>query len=369
MSISNSNAHVMGNNSVVYVKRRMVPGHDQRASAALGEGTHEVGRVAPSASVSELVPGTSTCPNVGGGGRGRGAEPLRGHGAEPRLVYYRITGRDDPQELQLEPEFPQGDVFEIPVPPQPGRGRIPKSVIACMDDKWHVRLVHRKTEEVMRVPFRCHSFRCPRCGGRIARRDYLRTMAAFDKHSSWAYLVLTLDVKSYTNNGKTNQHAYRVINENLKKLRKRMQRKYGPMDYVRVVERTPKNSFPHVNVVFHCSELFNQFSTDEEISNWNKRWLTSNARQCGFGKIHTISFAQDKQSLANYLAKTGLFSTIAKEISKQSQVPFDAPNHFRRLGATRGLLPPIKKENVEWNGELIKGPLPVKSEEEKSHAV
>jgi hypothetical protein len=242
-----------------------------------------------------------------------------------------------------------------------GPRALPRYVVACLEEKWHLRLFNKDTQEVLRIPYRCNSWRCSKCGGKIARRDYRRTFEAFNRHEQWAFMVLTLDVDSFKKRNLSNQFAYKIINYNLVKLRQRIERKYGSFDFVRVVERTPSNSFPHVNVVFHCKELFEQFQDDDQILKWNKRWLTGNAKQCGFGIKHTITFARNKQAVASYLGKTGLFSTIAKEVSKQSQVPFDAPPHFRRIGATRGLLPALNKlsDNV-WTGELIRGPIPEK---------
>lgn len=395
MSVSDSDAHVMGKVISVKSKRRMVPGHDKRASAALGGGPHGVGGVTPSASDSERVPGPSTCSNVGGGGRGEGAEPLRGHGAEPRLVSKRTTRRGcacETSDLYLlhnnktrETTFEKiGGNSSQAAPPHSGRGpatedclgraydpfegvpsRLGRTIDACLNGKWHLRFVDRRNQEEWRTPFRCKSWRCPKCGGKIARRDYLRTKKAFDRYDSWAFCVLTLDVKSWKYRGKKNTDAYKVINHLLEKLRRRMERKYGPVTYIRVIERTPKNSFPHVNFVFHCQGLFDLFPTDEAIGKWNKRWLTGNAKGCGFGIKHTVDYARNKKMVASYLAKTGLFSVIAKEISKQSQIPFDAPPGFRRLGATRGLLEPIKKQGNFICGELIKSPLNIESKEEE----
>jgi hypothetical protein len=236
---------------------------------------------------------------------------------------------------------------------------MPRSVEACQNNQWHLKLYNKKTEEWLAAPFRCLSWRCKTCGSKIARRDYLRTFEAFQKHDQWAFLVLTLHVTKFQEKKLSNQFAYKVINKNFAKLRKRIEREYGRFEFVRVVERTPSNSFPHVNVVFHCPELFKQFDSDEKITKWNKRWLTKHAKQSGFGVNHKIRFCENKQITANYLAKTGLFTTVAKEVSKQTQVPFDAPSHFRRLGATRGLLPSInQKLSSDWTGLLIKSPIP-----------
>jgi hypothetical protein len=245
---------------------------------------------------------------------------------------------------------------------------MPRSVEACQNNEWHLKLYNKKTEEWLNVPFRCHSWRCRSCGSKVAKRDYTRTFEGLQKHGQWAFLVLTLHVTEFRKKNLTNEFAYKVINKNFFKLRRRIEREYGRFDYIRVIERTPKNSFPHVNVIFHCPELFKKFGDDDAIHRWNKRWLTVHARQSGFGIKHSVSFCDNRQRVANYIAKTGLFTTIAKEVSKQTQVPFDAPAYFKRLGATRGLLPSLnKKHSSDWSGLLVKSPCPVEVSQQQNN--
>jgi hypothetical protein len=172
------------------------------------------------------------------------------------------------------------------------------------------------------------------------------------KKNKWIFMVLTINRSDFD----SHTHAYKEICENLKVLRKRMERAFGEVAYIRVVEQHTKFPFPHLNFVFYCEELFSQYPDNESLYLWLKRWLTPNAKQCGFGVIHTAEYVSSQKAVSEYMAKSAV-NHINSEISKRSQVPLDAPSHFRRLGATRGLLPPRKGPKTEWKGELIKSPL------------
>jgi hypothetical protein len=167
------------------------------------------------------------------------------------------------------------------------------------------------------------------------------------KRDIWVFSVLTV-FRSF----KGHEHAYRYICDSLKKLRKRMERKYGEVTYLRIVEQH-KDKYPHVNFVFHCDAIFEEFSDAKSLNTWTKRWFTENARECGFGVNHKASYVKSSAAVSKYMAK----AAINSELSKTSQIPLYAPSHFRRLGATRGLLPPRKGEKTGWKGELIKSPL------------
>lgn len=304
----------------------MEPGRKKRAGAASGGGPRVAGGATPDASQSERAPGSiprAGATAAGGGGRGSGAEPLAG-----------VSGAEPPACLRRN---------NVP-------RRTPKSVQACISSSWHLCLRNPETGDEKRVPYECKSFRCPKCGIKVSRQDYMRISQAMMKKSRWVFMVLTIDRRDF----KSHTHAYREICINLVLLRKRMERAFGKLVYLRVVEQHTTAPFPHLNFVFNCQGIFDQYPDDESLYEWLKRWLTPNARQCGFGVIHTASYVESQKAVSEYMAKAAIHS----ELSKRSQVPLDAPVHFRRIGATRGLLPPRKGEKTGWKGELIKSPLP-----------
>ena len=52
---------------------------------------------------------------------------------------------------------------------------LPKSCLACIYGSWHLPLTNKQTGEVVRIPFRCKSWRCPNCQRGVAAVDFCRT--------------------------------------------------------------------------------------------------------------------------------------------------------------------------------------------------
>lgn len=82
--------------------------------------------------------------------------------------------------------------------------------------------------------------------------------------------------------------------------------------------------------------------------------LLEHATACGWGVHSSAEQVRNTGEMTNYL------TTIAKhghehahELAKLTQLPHNAPRHFRRLRSGKGFLPPVRK-NKEWTGALVR---------------
>jgi len=135
------------------------------------------------------------------------------------------------------------------------------------------------------------------------------------------------------------------------RLRKRIIHEFGPIQYIQTWE-VHKSGVPHVNVVISNQSIF-------ESARWNLRalkrdWLEPAVVGSGFGKISYMRPIYDKSGMAGYLTK------LCRELTGatvKDQVPVNAPPHFRRLRASRGLLAPRHKQ-TSYTGRIVQSPLP-----------
>jgi len=136
------------------------------------------------------------------------------------------------------------------------------------------------------------------------------------------------------------------------KFRKRLVRLYGPIEYVQTLERHKKGGC-HVNVVVGSADLAQVVENDWRL--WRRSVLVPMATDCGFGPVCWVERCDEASGrLAGYITKLASELTGAEG---KSQIPEDAPPHFRRLRASRGLLPPVPVS--ELTGQLVKVPIPV----------
>jgi len=256
---------------------------------------------------------------VVGSGGGVGAPPSGDLGAEPPARQYNFKW---PQSV--EARF--------------------KSIRACAGKSWTIATWRKDgTGKPQARRFECRSWRhsgeCRRWKG---AHDYARIRKAIaDNPGGWVYMVLTFDPSKWKNEWA----AYRGAIKCWAKLRKRIVREFAQMAYLQTWERH-KGGFPHVNILIR-----NQAVADEcakhDPNKW--RWLKDNAAQCGFGWKTWIEPMKRPDAMAGYLTK------LSRELvgaDSKDQVPVNAPRHFRRLRASRGLLPPPQK-NAEVTGCLI----------------
>jgi hypothetical protein len=223
-------------------------------------------------------------------------------------------------------------------------------VMCCERCLWHLKLWKPGQEgKVKRVPYKCHSWRHPgECAAWKAAQDYCRVFEAVKKRNDWFYLVLTYAQSDWPDWKQQYVDSCRIWAA----LHKRMQRAWGKCDYIQTWER-------HRAGGLHCNVLVGNKAIDAivraDFRPWRRDWLKPNAAECGFGKVLWVTPFRHgtADSMAGYLTK------LANELigsSEKGQIPFDAPRHFRRLRATRGLLPPIIKS--DYTGSLEMFPIP-----------
>jgi len=179
--------------------------------------------------------------------------------------------------------------------------------------------------------------------------DWYRVREGLTNRSDWVYVVLTFK------QGSTEQErfeTYFLAGVCWDKVRKRLTRRYGRMEYVQTLERHKKGGC-HLNVVIGNAAIGK--AVDDNWRKWRREVMAPTAVACGFGPVVWVERCDEQSGrLAGYLTK--LASELTGAMGK-SQVPDDAPPHFRRIRASRGLLPPEPESDL--TGKLVKVPIPV----------
>lgn len=248
------------------------------------------------------------------------------------------------------------------------------------------------------------------CRRRKAAEDYARIKEALGtkERENIVYAVLTLDPSAWTKDGWSQwkgegsrprrenavhdrgsiAQAYQALCERWSVLAKRLRREYDSIEYVATVE-VHRSGWPHLNVVIVCDGLADEVkSADACLERWGRkakgreiarRVLGDRLESAGFGPIAFLEPASsldgDHDRLAAYIAKLageagntwdgtarGLREAVTDgpegvkiesiegqmvaEIAKYSQVPNDAPSHFRRLRSSKGFLPPKRRDET-----------------------
>jgi hypothetical protein len=161
----------------------------------------------------------------------------------------------------------------------------------------------------------------------------------------WVYLVLTMVHSHYVNEWA----AYRAGVFHWDKLRKRLTRRFDALAYLQTWEKHV-SGFPHVNVAVHNERIW-QLCAGDGWRSWRQS-LIPHLLESGFGRVvHVEPLRPDTgMGLAGYLTKTARELTGA---GVKNQVPVNAPAHFRRLRASRGLLEPIFRPGTH-QGALVR---------------
>lgn len=231
-----------------------------------------------------------------------------------------------------------------------------KSVQACQCQTWHLHTWDPATghdDGCKRIPFTCKSWRhagpCREWRGAL---DWWRVGEGLKKREDWVYTVLTFKM------GPTDLQRYRTYKLAYvcwDRLRKRLIRGYGPIAYVQTIERHKKGGC-HINAVIGNPEI--AYLVERDWRKWRRECLIPGAVACGFGPVAWVERCdKDSGRLAGYITK--LANELTGALGKD-QVPDDAPPHFRRIRASRGLLPP--QPDTEITGELVKVPIPTYTE-------
>ncbi|MGH7209789.1 MAG: hypothetical protein ACREIL_10450 [Nitrospiraceae bacterium] len=221
-----------------------------------------------------------------------------------------------------------------------------KSIVACENKAWTVAYWPKGHNDQVRLRvFKCRNWRHPgECRLWKGAQDFVRIRDGLKARSGWLYVVLTFDPAK----SKNEWAAYRSGVHKWDRLRKRLTRLYGRIEYVQTWESTRKG-WPHVNLVIHNEKLLEAYRTDPAAV---ERWFKDTAASCGFGWNVYLQEVYGQDSMAGYMTK------LSRELvgaQHKDQVPENAPRHFRRIRASRGLLPP-PHENPDVTGCLFMRP-------------
>lgn len=248
----------------------------------------------------------------------------------------------------------------------PGRREL-SSVRACETEAWSLAFWKRdlmQAEGVSVAPLLCGSWRCRRCAWFRGAVDWARCSKGISSRPWWLYLVLTFDPRLYVDRW----DAYRAAGDCWDHgLRRSLERSFGKFVYLQTWERH-RNGWPHCNVVLSGDGLERAHEESGTVRRRARRSprlckfspsirqrVLTLAERAGFGTgslwCEVIDTTDGGEAMANYLVK------LAKELTgaahkKGCQAPIDAPRHFRRIRASRGLLPAPVSSN-EWTGQMI----------------
>lgn len=210
---------------------------------------------------------------------------------------------------------------------------------------------HFKASDVdgKKIPMRCKSWRCEKCRPYVFRRDFARIMGALESRRAWLFSVQTV-IPERWKGGEAS--AYRNFWRGLQRLRQRLSYMLGkPVEYVAVIE-AHVSGWPHANLLLTWEGL-DQVKDLAAYSKGIERWMKDNAPSCGLGYSVYCEPVADVRKVGSYCAGTAagmkgygpkdgdLRRTAAETLKKARQTPLNAPLGFRRLRASRGLLPPI----------------------------
>lgn len=213
-----------------------------------------------------------------------------------------------------------------------------KTITACRYDSWSVVTWDRADGGSPSVrPFRCKSWRhAGDCRQECGACDFARIVEAIQAHGAWTYCVLTYPAKEWPDVEK----LFRFGVVSWSRLRKRLIREFGSILYIQTWE-IHKSEYPHVNVVISNEGIY-EASKNEGLRNigvidkFQSRWLQEFAEPCGFGWKCSATPLVSVEKVSSYLTKCSLELNGG---AVKNQLPLNAPPHFRRLRASRGLLP------------------------------
>jgi hypothetical protein len=179
------------------------------------------------------------------------------------------------------------------------------------------------------------------------------------------YVVLTFDPAV----GADQWDAYRMVGKMWDEhLRQSIRSRVGRFAYLQTWERT-RSGWPHVNLLMTSDGLREWVESEGVSTRWNARagrwsllpsrwrsWMRSAAMRAGFGRVMwaEVIAPSSRESMAGYLCKLST-ELVGAANKKGDQSPVQAPKHFRRFRASRGLLPAAPKGSGSWTGTLVPG--------------
>jgi len=221
---------------------------------------------------------------------------------------------------------------------------IPLYVRKCECGSWILEIWRKSDPSDRRlIQFRCLSWRhAGPCRLAKGAQDYCRIRDAMESRTHWCHLTLT-----YAQRGKElNRDRFREGVLHWSRLRKRLNWHYGDIKYIQTWE-VHRSGWPHVHIAISNVEIYKMCESEKTIN--FEYIIRQHAAAAGFGPRGSIDRLRGRTGLSAYLTK------LASELvdgSVKSQIPVNAPAHFRRLRASRGLLPPVKRSE-DYTGELL----------------
>lgn len=201
------------------------------------------------------------------------------------------------------------------------------------------------TRKITRL--RCKQWSCEYCA--IKERDIWRA-AIIDSVNriggKWSFLTLTL--ADYVHNLPSRfdrlAKSIEVIRSSWDKLVKRMKRKYGAFEYVRVIE-SHKDGTLHIHLLasFHHPNIKVVEQPDKKPYGYT-RWLKKHVPACGFGYIMDVQNLGETVGEGDWHAGQ-VAGYVTKYMTKDLE-DFDdvrRKSRFRKIQTSRG----IKKINLE----------------------
>lgn len=170
----------------------------------------------------------------------------------------------------------------------------------------------------------------------------MRIKEGIERLTHWCHCVLTYRQRNRLLDAK----AFRDGVVHWSRMRKRLNYHFGDIKYIQTWERH-KSGWPHVHLAISNVEIYKMCEYDK-TENFT-RLFEDHATSSGFGPRGSLEPIRTGAQMAGYLVKK------ARELTgggKEYQIPTNAPPHFRRLRASRGVLPPILK-NEDYTGELM----------------
>jgi len=235
--------------------------------------------------------------------------------------------------------------------------------VKCQLSRWTLQTWPKEDpEKLTESPYRCRSWRhTGECAEWRARNDYARIVAGMATRDYWCHVVLT-----YHNwQGRDVQVLWRQSLGNWARLRKRIGRIYGEYKYIQTWEVTRKGC-PHCHMAVSCQRMHELCEripqgldkpARDAIGQHNfVTVMGEHAQACGFGERGYIEAIWGQEGFVRYLEKLKRELTMA---ASKSQLPLEAPRHFRRIRASVRLIPPPHKDEritghlVDEAGEIV----------------
>src|SRR4029077_9027591 len=157
-------------------------------------------------------------------------------------------------------------------------------------------------------------------------QDFVRVSEGMSKYDQWCHITLTFAQAGRTLDSQVFRDTYGQWSD----LRKRIIRRHGKFKYVQTWEITRKK-WPHCHIAIHNPNLFARSGNHPKDNFY--RLLRDDALAVGFGKEGWCEALSDHRAMAAYMGQ--LPKELTGQVTKEYQVPINAPPRFRRLLASQ----------------------------------